>query len=261
MRTFASKNVVAAIRGAGEAEECVVYTAHWDHLGRNGALKGDQIFNGAVDNATGTAALLELAQAYAKLARAPRRSVVFVATTAEEKGLLGSEYHARHPACPLANTAAVMNLDAHFPFGAFDAMTVPGLGSSEVEGMFAKAAARLGRVLQADSEPQAGAYYRSDHYPFAKRGVPAIYAVGTPRDTTTPDPKNPVVARFVDYVTTKYHKVTDEYDAATWDLSGVEGDVKVYFEAGLEIANSAQFPNWLAGSEFRRLRDAMRARQ
>lgn len=257
-RRIVSKNVVAMIRGVEAPDECVVYTAHWDHLGRNETLKGDQIFNGAVDNATGTAALLELAQAYSKLPRAPRRSVVFVATTAEEKGLLGGEYHARRPACALAKTAAVMNLDALFPFGPFDAMTVPGLGSSEVEAVFAKAAARIGRVLQPDSAPEVGAYYRSDHYPFAKRGVPAIFAVGNPRDTGALDPKNPVSARFIDYITTKYHKVDDEYDAATWDLAGVEGDVRVYFEAGLEIANGPFFPNWLPGNEFRGIRDDMR---
>ena len=114
-------------------------------------------------------------------------------------------------------------------------------------------------MLQPDSEPQAGAYYRSDHYPFAKRGVPAIFAVGGPRDTGTLDQTDPVIARFVDYVTTKYHKVADEYDAKTWDLAGVEGDVRVYFEAGLAIANDTRFPNWLAGNEFRKLREAMRA--
>ncbi len=257
VRKIRSKNVVAMIRGSSAPEECVVYTAHWDHIGRNDQLKGDQIFNGAVDNATGTSALIELAQAYAKLPRAPRRSVIFIATTAEEKGLLGAEYHADHPVCALPKTAAVLNLDAHFPFGAFDAMTVPGLGASEVETVLAKAAARLGRVLQPDSEPQAGAYYRSDHYPFAKRGVPAIFAVGTPRDTVSEN--DPVMKRFVDYVTTKYHKVTDEYDAATWDLRGVEDDVKVYFETGLTIANDTRFPNWFDGNEFRSIRDVMRA--
>jgi Zn-dependent M28 family amino/carboxypeptidase len=172
---------------------------------------------------------------------------------------LGAEYHAAHPVCALAKTAAVLNLDAHFPFGPFNAMTVPGFGSSEVETVMAKAAARIGRVLQPDSEPQAGAYYRSDHYPFAKRGVPAIFAVGSPRDTGAAAESDPALKPFIEYVTTKYHKVSDEYDAATWDLRGVEEDVRVYFETGLAIADSATFPNWFAGSEFRKMRDAMRA--
>lgn len=257
-RSIRSKNVIATIPGSGAADECILYTAHWDHVGRNDSLSGDKIFNGAVDNATGTAALIELAAAYAALPTPPRRRIVFIATTAEEKGLLGAEYHADHPVCSLAKTAAVLNLDAHFPFGSFKAMTVPGIGSSEIEDVMAEAAARLGRILQPDSEPQAGAYYRSDHYPFAKRGVPAIYAVGTPRDSDNLPPDHPVLKRFIDYVTNKYHKVSDEYDASTWDLRGVEEDVKVYFETGLKIANDTRFPNWRVGNEFRKLRDDMR---
>ncbi len=258
-RRITSHNVVARIEGRAAPDECVIYTGHWDHVGRNDSLPGDKIFNGAVDNATGTAALLELAQAFAALPVKPRRTVYFVATTAEEKGLLGSEFLARHPLKPLEQTVAVLNLDALFPFGSFNAMTVTGFGSSELEDVMATAAARIGRVLQDDSSPEAGAYYRSDHYPFAKRGVPALFAVGNPRDDQAAA-DTVMTARFNHYLANGYHKVDDEYDAATWDLSGVEGDVRIYFETGLRIADSKVYPNWRVGNEFRALRDEMRKR-
>lgn len=257
-RAFDSYNVIGKVEGRGRPDECVIYTGHWDHVGRNPKLEGDQIFNGAVDNATGTAVVLELARAFASLREPPRRTVYFVATTAEEKGLLGAEHLARHPLVPLARTAAVLNLDALFPFGPFAAMTVPGYGSSEVEDVMAQAAARIGRVLQDDSTPEVGAYYRSDHYPFAKRGVPAVFAVGGPRTEELEDESNPVLARFTDYVTNGYHKPADEYDAETWDMAGIEGDARVFFETGWRIAQQGPLPNWRAGNEFRALRDAMR---
>lgn len=258
-RPITSHNVIAKVRGREAPDECVIYTGHWDHVGTNPALTGDTIFNGAVDNATGTAALLELARAFASLPSPPRRTVYFVATTAEEKGLLGAEHLATHPVAPLERTAAVLNLDALFPFGAFDAMTVTGFGASEIEDDLAVAAARLGRVLQDDSSPEAGAYYRSDHYPFAKRGVPALFAVGNPRFDRTP-PDTAQLARFERYLAGGYHKPADEYDPATWDLAGIEGDVRAYFETGYRIAHDRRFPNWRYGNEFRALRDAMRAR-
>jgi len=258
-RDIESHNVIAVIRGSEAPEECVIYTAHWDHVGRNDELPGDdKIFNGAVDNATGTAGLLEIAAAFRRLP-APRRTVYFVFTTAEEKGLLGSEYLASHPPAPLSRIVAVINLDALFPFGSFDAFTVTGLGSSEVEDVLAGAAARVGRVLQDDSEPQAGAYFRSDHYPFAKRGVPALFAVGGPRNEELVE-GNPVLDKFMNYLSNGYHKVTDEYDAATWDLAGIEEDVRALFETGWRIAGDTRYPNWTYGNEFRPLRDRMLAR-
>ena len=257
-RQIASHNVVAKIEGREAPGECIIYTGHWDHVGRNDALEGDRIFNGAVDNATGTSGLLELAEAYAALPQPPRRTVYFVATTAEEKGLLGAEYLARNPLCPLAQTVAVLNMDALFPFGSFGAMTVTALGSSEIEDVLAESSAKLGRVLQDDGAPEAGAYYRSDHYPFAKRGVPALFAVGNPRPEESPD-GSAMAQRFADYLANGYHKVGDEYDAATWDLRGIEQDVRIYFETGWRLAEDVRFPNWRFGNEFRSLRDRMRA--
>jgi Zn-dependent M28 family amino/carboxypeptidase len=255
-RAITSHNVIAKVEGSDRSGECVIYTAHWDHVGRNDSLPGDKIFNGAVDNATGTASLLEIARAWSSLPQKPRRTAYFVATTAEEKGLLGSEYLASHPIVPFSKTAAVLNLDALFPFGAFSAMTVTGLGSSELEDTLAIACARIGRVLQDDDAPQAGAYYRSDHYPFAKRGVPALFAVGNPRAEEMTD-DSPVSRKFATYMTNGYHKVTDEYDAASWDMRGIEGDARVYFETGWRVANSDRLPNWYAGNEFRAVRDGM----
>ena len=258
IRRITSHNVVAKVQGREAPGECIIYTGHWDHVGRNDTLKGDRIFNGAVDNATGTSGLLELAEAYAALPQPPRRTIYFVATTAEEKGLLGAEYLARNPLCPLAQTVAVLNMDALFPFGAFGAMTVTALGSSEIEDVLAESSAKIGRVLQDDGAPEAGAYYRSDHYPFAKRGVPALFAVGNPRPEESPD-GSPMAQRFADYLANGYHKVGDEYDAATWDLRGVEQDVRIYFETGWRLAEDVRFPNWRFGNEFRALRDRMRA--
>jgi Zn-dependent M28 family amino/carboxypeptidase len=257
-REILSHNVIAKIEGTGAPDEAVVYTAHWDHVGTNPAIKGDNIFNGAVDNATGTAALIELADAFAALSSRPRRTVYFVATTAEEKGLLGSEYLSRHPMIPLANIVAVLNMDALFPFGSYHGMAVPALGSSEVEDVLADAARRLDRVLLPDDQPQAGAYYRSDHYPFAEKGVPAVFAVGNPTDADLAADTT-ISGRFTWYMQGGYHKPADEYDAATWKMDGIEGDVRVYFEMDYRLAQDTRFPNWRYGNQFRALRDAMRA--
>lgn len=256
-RDIVSSNVIGRLPGREAPEEAVLYTAHWDHVGVNPNLEGDQIFNGAVDNATGTAALIELAHAFRSLPEPPRRSVYFVATTAEEKGLLGSEYLARNPVVPLSRTVAVLNLDALFPFDSFRAMTVTAIGSSELEPLLAEAAARLDRVLQDDNAPQAGAYYRSDHYPFAKRGVPALFAVGGPPHASLTD-ENPIAQRFADYLSNGYHKPNDAYDPATWDMRGIEEDARIYFEVGWRLAQDRRFPNWNYGNEFRVLRDRMR---
>lgn len=255
-----SHNVVGWIRGTERPDEFVVYTAHWDHVGvapEGGGRDGDRIFNGAVDNATGTAALLELAEAYASLPAPPRRSIVFLATTAEEQGLLGAFHYANNPVFPLADTVAVINMDALFPFGATKGMTVVALGSSELEEYMDRAAKAVGRELYPDPAPQLGAFFRSDHYPFAAKGVPAIFAVGGPaQDPAAGETVD--LARFVEFVQQHYHQVSDEYEPERWDLAGVVQDVEIYFRTGLEIANDDRTPNWYADSEFRALRDAMR---
>lgn len=250
-----SHNMVAWLPGRMRPDEYVVYTAHWDHVGVREQLDGDNIFNGAVDNATGTAALLELAEAYAALPEPPERSIVFLATTAEEQGLLGSFHYAAHPVFPLERTVAVINMDALFPFGAFDSMTVVALGASELDDYLARAAKEVGRSLHADPMPELGAFFRSDHYPFAVRGVPATFAVGGPSPDREVDPQ--VAARFQDYLMHRYHQPADEFDAQTWDLAGVRQDVEVYFRMGHALASTTAMPNWRPDHAFRRDRDAM----
>lgn len=258
-RKLKSSNVIAKITGREAPEECVIYTAHWDHVGVNRELEGDQIFNGALDNATGTAGLLEIAQAYAMLPQPPRRSIYFVATTAEEKGLFGAKFLAENPPCAPEKIAAVLNMDSHFPFGSHKAMTVPGFGYSEIQLEFERAAARLGRVLQPDSNPEVGAFFRNDAYPFAQRGIPSIYAVGGPLMSELTD-GSAILGRYVDYVSNKYHKPGDEFDPATWDMTGLVEDFRIFFEAGLSIAESERYPNWRYDLPYRKARDAMMAR-
>ena len=250
-----SHNVVALLRGRTRPDEYVIYTAHWDHVGVREQLDGDNIFNGAVDNATGTAALLELAEAYAALPEPPGRSIVFLATTAEEQGLLGSFHYVAHPIFPLAQTVGVINMDALFPFGPFDSMTVVALGASELDEYLGRAAEAVGRSLHADPMPELGAFFRSDHYPFAVRGVPATFAVGGPSPQGPVDPE--VAARFQDYLMHRYHQPADEFDSETWDLAGVRQDVEVYFRMGHALASTTDMPNWRADHAFRRERDAM----
>lgn len=257
-RRFSSPNIIARIAGRIRPDECVIYTAHWDHVGTNPIMAEDPIFNGAVDNATGTAALIELAEAYASLPQAPERSVLFMATTAEEKGLLGAEYYADHPLCAPEKTAGVLNMDSHFPFGSFKALTVPGYGFSELQAYFERASARIGRIVQPDSNPEVGGYYRNDAYPFAKRGIPAIYAVGSPLEEDLTEGSE-ILDKYIEFVTTKYHKPKDEYDPETWDMKGIEEDVRIFFDAGLELANSNDFPNWRSDLSYRTLRDEMMA--
>ncbi len=251
-----SHNVIGYLKGSTRPDEYVVYTAHWDHVGIGKPVDGDSIYNGAIDNATGTASLLALAKAYRALSAAPARSIVFFATAAEEQGLLGAYHYADHPVFPLANTMAVINMDALFPFGDFNGMTVVGLGSSELETYLEAAATQMGRKLLPDPTPEYGAFFRSDHYPFAKKGVPAIFAVGGPLDDPPPPPE--MSARFDAYMKAGYHHPSDEY-RDDWDLRGIVGDVKIYFLTGYAIANDARVPNWYATSEFKALRDHMRA--
>lgn len=253
-----SHNVVGIIEGKTRPEEHVIYTAHWDHVGRGEGSDGDVIFNGAVDNATGTAALLELAEAFASLPQPPDRSIVLVATTAEEQGLLGATWYADHPVLPLADTMGVINMDALFPFGETHGMTVVAMGSSELEDYMASAAQTVGRRLYPDPAPQAGAFFRSDHYPFAHRGVPAIFAVGGPAQD--PEVTETVTADdFVQYVQNRYHQVGDEYDAEVWDLGGIVQDVTVYFRTGYAIAMDERRPQWVPSSPFRARHEALRA--
>ncbi len=255
IRESDSNNVVAVLPGSARPEEAIVYTAHWDHLGNNKDGEGDQIFNGAVDNATGIAALLELAHAYKSLPTAPQRSIVFLAVTAEESGLLGSRFYGENPLYPLPTTVAAINMDAMNVLGKTRDITVIGYGSSELENYLKEEASKQGRVLKPEPTPEKGFFYRSDHFNFSKRGVPVLYAEGG-NDFVDHDVEWGQ-AQQDDYTANRYHKPGDEYDES-WDLSGMIEDITLYFEVGNRLANETTFPNWFEGNEFRHIRDESR---
>ncbi|KPJ86486.1 MAG: peptidase M28, partial [Gemmatimonas sp. SG8_17] len=249
-----SRNVLAVIPGSVRPDEYFVYMAHWDHFGIDRSLDGDQIYNGALDNATGTAGLLELAEAFMSLEMPPARSILFLAVTAEEQGLLGSAYYGENPVYPLEKTVAALNMDALNILGPMNDVTVIGLGYSDLDDYLADAAAEQDRVVTPDAEPEAGYYYRSDHFSFAKVGVPALYAgEGTDHIDYGTDWTQ---EKRDEYRANNYHKPSDEY-RPDWDLTGAVQDLRLYFRIGYRIANESSFPNWSEGTEFKAIRDRM----
>jgi Zn-dependent M28 family amino/carboxypeptidase len=257
IRELQSRNVLAKVEGARRPDEYVIYTAHWDHMGKDPSREGDQIFNGAVDNASGTAALLEIAEAFGKLTEKPDRSVLFLAVTAEERGLLGAKYYAENPLYPLAKTAANINMDGANQWGRTEDVVVIGLGNSTLDDVLAGAAETQGRRLVPDAEPEKGFYYRSDHFEFAKLGVPALY---TDEGTAfVGKPAGYGQEKRTYYTANDYHKVTDEVKP-DWDLSGAAEDAQLLFQVGYRVAQRAAMPEWKAGTEFKARRDSMMAR-
>ncbi|MBT8039806.1 MAG: M28 family peptidase [Gammaproteobacteria bacterium] len=250
-----SRNVAAIVRGSEAPEEVFIYMAHWDHLGTDPTLEGDQIYNGALDNASGTAALMEIARAYAALPQAPRRSVLFLALTAEEQGLLGSTYYAANPLFPLENTVGGLNMDGMNNFGATRDITVVGLGMSDLDDYLKAAAAAQERVLEGDRESEKGFYYRSDHFELAKEGVPMLYPGGGYDDREKGVAYG--MEKSLEYNQDHYHRVSDEYDLS-WVVDGAMEDMEVFFRTGLDVANSDAWPNWKEGTEFKATRDAQR---
>ncbi len=247
-----SNNVIALLPGADRADECIIYMAHWDHFGIDPALEGDQIYNGAVDNATGTAALIELAEAFKKLESPPSRSIIFLATAAEEQGLLGSQYYATHPVYPPAKTVAAINMDVLNIYGMMKDITIIGYGNSELDDYVEAAAAEQGRRVRPNPTPEKGSFYRSDHFPFAKQGIPALYTnsgidhVEHGEDWT--------LAKKEKYTAENYHKPSDEFDP-NWDLSGAIEDLRLLFRVGYKLSMESAFPNWKEGTEFKAKRD------
>jgi len=253
VKTINSRNVAAILRGSEAPDDIFIYMAHWDHFGTDPKLEGDNIYNGALDNASGTAALLEIAKAYSTLPQAPRRSVLFLAVTAEEQGLLGSLYYAAHPLFPLANTVGGLNMDGMNNFGSTRDITVIGLGMSDLDDYLAAAAAAQERVMAADREAEKGYYFRSDHFELAKQGVPMLYPSGGYDDRERGVAYG--MQKAAEYIEDDYHRVSDEYDLS-WDVSGALEDMEMYFKTGLDIANSDDWPNWKEGTEFKAARDA-----
>jgi Zn-dependent M28 family amino/carboxypeptidase len=251
----ASKNVVGVMKGTKRPDEYVLYTAHWDHLGRcTAAPDGDDICNGAVDNATGTAALVALAEGFAK-AGAPERSVVFLAVTAEESGLLGSKFYAENPIFPLSQTVGGVNMDAFSMSGPAKNLTVIGKGKSQLDLYLEAAAKSEGRTPEMEPTPEKGFYYRSDHFSFAKLGVPMVYFEGG--DDLVTGGKAAAMAAAEDYEKNRYHAPGDEFDEK-WDWSGVMSDLKLYYRVGRMLAMTDAWPNWNDGDEFRAVRDKSR---
>ncbi len=251
----ASKNVIGVLKGAKRPDEHVLYTAHWDHLGRCTPVAGDDICNGAIDNATGTAALVALAEGHKK-AGAPDRSIVFLAVTAEESGLLGSKYYAENPVFPLSQTVGGVNMDAFSLAGPAKNLTVIGMGKSELDGYLGAAAKAEGRTPEMEPTPEKGFYYRSDHFSFAKLGVPMVYFEGG--DDLITGGKAAAKAAADDYEKNRYHAPADEYDEK-WDWSGVMADLKLYYRVGRMLAMTDAWPNWNKGDEFRAIRDKSRS--
>lgn len=252
----ASKNVIGVMKGTKRPDEYVLYTAHWDHLGRcTAAADGDDICNGAVDNATGTAALVALAEGYTK-AGAPDRSVVFLAVTAEESGLLGSKYYAENPVFPLSQTVGGVNMDAFSMSGPAKNLTVIGKGKSQLDTYLEAAAKSEGRTPEMEPTPEKGFFYRSDHFSFAKLGVPMVYFEGG--DDLIIGGKAAAQAAADDYEKNRYHAPGDEFDEK-WDWSGVMSDLKLYYRVGRMLAMTNAWPNWNAGDEFRAVRDKSRS--
>ncbi len=256
LREINSNNVVAKLEGSDSQlrNEYVVYTAHWDHLGRDEKMTGDGIFNGAIDNASGIATLLEIAEAFTKMPAPPKRSILFLAVTAEEKGLLGAKYYATNPLYPLERTLANINMDGANQWGRTRDVVVVGDGNSTLDDLLREAATQQSRTVKPDPEPEKGFFYRSDHFEFAKQGVPALYP-----DTGTEYIDKPAgysQQKRDEYTKNDYHKVTDEIKP-DWDLSGAIEDGQLLVLVGYRVAQGDKYPEWKPGTEFKAKRDAM----
>lgn len=250
-----SRNVLGLLPGTDLADEVIVYSAHWDHLGIGPALDGDSIYNGAVDNGTSLAWMLEIARAFTRLDKKPRRSVLFLAPTAEEQGLLGAFHYVNHPAFPLNKTVANFNNDLMLPLGRMQDVMVTGYGQSELDELLYEAAIMQERYVVADPNPQTGMYYRADHFAFAKAGVPALFARGNTHHRI--NGKEWAARQEKLWLENNYHKPADQYDATSWDLEGIVEDAKLAFYMGWKLAGSNDFPGWKEGSEFKDIREAM----
>ncbi len=256
IKHLVSRNVAGMVPGAKKPDEYVLYTAHWDHLGKKDVPEGeDGIFNGAVDNGTGVASILGIADAFMHQETPPDRSVLFLAVTAEESGLLGSAYFAEDPFVPLKNIVGGINIDALLPMGRTSDMEVVGYGSSEIEDILKQKAAQFGKHLVPDQTPEAGHFYRSDHISLAKKGVPMLYGSGGEDLLDGGIAAGKAFAE--DYTAHRYHKPADEY-SPDWNVSGILEDNTILYEVGEAMSHEGVWPNWYKGNEFRALRDKMR---
>jgi Zn-dependent M28 family amino/carboxypeptidase len=252
LRRVDSQNVLARVEGsdAPHRDELVVYTAHWDHLGKSAA----GIFHGAQDDALGCASLLEIARAFTKVSVPPKRSILFLAVTAEEQGLLGSQYYSVTPVYPLAKTMADINMDSWNVYGRTRDVTLVGYGFSDLDGYARDAAGEQGRIVHGDPEPEKGFYYRSDHFNFAKQGVPALDVHSQSNREYLGKPSSYADEVHAEWTTRHYHQPSDVV-TPDWDLTGTREDLKVLLAIGYRVAQAETFPEWKAGTEFRAKRD------
>lgn len=255
VRSFMSHNVLGKLEGSDPKlrDEWVIYSAHWDHLGRHPELQGDQIFNGALDNASGVAAILDIAKGFTRLKPPPKRSLLFMATTAEEAGLLGAKYYAEHPVYPLNKTLADINIDGVNPLGKSRDLEDVSFGNSTLDDMLVDAAKGQARIVNPNSEPEKGTFYRADNFEFSKAGIPSLYikrgidVIGKPSGYGK--------EKRDEYTAHDYHQVSDEIKP-DWDLSGAAQDAQLLFQAGYAVANGNGFPEWKPGNEFKAKREA-----
>ncbi|MCW8878501.1 MAG: M28 family metallopeptidase [Kangiellaceae bacterium] len=249
-----SNNVIATIPGTQAADEHVVYMAHWDHIGTVEVNGKTKIYNGAHDNATGTAGLIAIAEAFNHLKIKPRRSITMIAVTAEEQGRLGSRYFANHPSFPLNKIVGLVNMDSLNITGLKSDVRVVGYGKSELEEVLAQAAKRQNRTLTPEPTPERGYYYRSDHFSLAKKGVPGLSSGGGTKPLNSEQAA--IAEKIGKLVSRCYHQECDEY-SEQWGWQGVIADLQMFFEVGYLLGNSQQWPNWYQGTEFKAARDAM----
>lgn len=244
-----SYNFIATLPGSEKPDEHIIYSAHWDHLGTDKNRKGDQIYNGAHDNATGTGGMIEVAEAFSKLPKHPSRSMTFLAVTAEEQGLLGSKYYAANPVIPANKTVANINMDSLNLLGKVKDISVVGIGKSEMDTLLETAAKAQNRTVSGDPKPSSGGYYRSDHFAFANMGVPAMYAgggsVALDEETANYRKRMSLVLRGC------YHQPCDRY-RDEWDLSGAVQDLQLFYQVGFDISQQPDWPAWDSNSEFQR---------
>lgn len=249
-----SRNVAGVMPGTDLADEVIIFSAHWDHFGIGPVINGDSIYRGAVDNGTSIAWMLEIAKAFGQLENRPRRSLMFLAPTAEEQGLLGALWYAKHPAFPLEKTVANFNNDLMLPLGRMRDVMITGFGQSTLDDLVEEAAQRQDRYVVADPTPESGMYYRADHFAFARAGVPALFARGNVDHRE--HGQEWMAQKEKDWLANNYHKPTDKYEAETWIMDGIVEDAQLAFYMSWKLANSNDWPQWKEGSEFKAIRES-----
>lgn len=252
-RNDVSRNVMGAIRGSKYPDEAIIYTAHWDHLGVGPVFEEDSIYNGAVDNGTSLAWMIEIARAFKALDKKPERSILFLAPTAEEQGLVGADYYVQYPVFELAKTVANINNDLMLPLGKMKDLMITGYGQSELDDYASEAATYQDRYVVPDPNPESAMYYRADHFSFARAGIPALFARANTHHAEKG--KEWTAQTEQDWIRTRYHKPQDEYEPEEWNFEGIADDARLSFRIGWRLANNRDFPSWKEGSEFKSIRE------